>query len=79
MSEESVSGIRPPKAFNFSAENLSTAWKQWLQQFDWYSIATQLEKKAAAIQAATFMAVIGLDAVPVYLTIEQSKNITTLK
>lgn len=36
------------------------------EQFEWYSIAIQLDKKPAEVQAATFMAVIGPEAIEIY-------------
>ncbi|XP_046593873.1 uncharacterized protein K02A2.6-like [Neodiprion lecontei] len=60
-----VHGIRPPKHLVFS-NDMSNNWKNWIQQFEWYAIATQLNKKVKDVQAATFMVTIGPDAIQVF-------------
>ncbi|XP_041983368.1 uncharacterized protein LOC121736323 isoform X2 [Aricia agestis] len=62
---DTVSGIKPPASLQIDSDK-STSWKKWLQQFEWYAIAIQLDKKPAEVQAATFMAVIGPDAIEIY-------------
>lgn len=62
---DAVSGIKPPANLQIDSDK-SMCWKKWLQQFEWYSIAVQLDKKPAEVQAATFMAVIGPDAIEIY-------------
>lgn len=49
-------------------------WKQWIQQFDWYSTAIQMDKKSQAIQAASLMC---LD--PEIIVIFKSYNLTETK
>ncbi|GBP14486.1 Uncharacterized protein K02A2.6 [Eumeta japonica] len=62
---DAVSGIKPPANLQIDSDK-STSWKKWLQQFEWYATAIQLDKKPADVQAATFMAVIGSDAIEIY-------------
>lgn len=62
---DAVSGIKPPDNLQTDSDK-STSWKKWLQQFEWYATAIQLNKKPAEVQAATFMAVIGPDAIEIY-------------
>ncbi|XP_025833925.1 uncharacterized protein K02A2.6-like [Agrilus planipennis] len=62
---DAVSGIKPPANLQIDSDK-STSWKKWLQQFEWYATAIQLDKKPAEVQAATFMAVIGPDAIEIY-------------
>lgn len=62
---EAVTGIKPPGNLQIESDK-STSWKKWIQQFEWYATAIQLDKKPAAIQAATFMAIIGPDAIEIY-------------
>ncbi|GBP61465.1 Endogenous retrovirus group K member 8 Pol protein [Eumeta japonica] len=62
---DAVSGIKPPANLQIDSDK-STSWKKWLQQFEWYATAIRLDKKPADVQAATFMAVIGSDAIEIY-------------
>lgn len=62
---DAVSGIKPPDNLQIDPDK-STCWKKWLQQFEWYATAVQLNKKPADVQAATFMAVIGSEAIEIY-------------
>lgn len=81
--ESGVSGIRPPKNLVLNNENMTSIWKNWIQQFEWYAIATQLAKKPKEVQAASFMAIIGPDAIQIFntfnLTSEQQKEINIIK
>lgn len=60
--------LRPPKPLVFNDSNMETHWKEWIQQFDWYAVATQLNSKPNAIQAATLMASMGMEAAAVFNT-----------
>lgn len=62
---EAVTGIKPPGNLQIEPDK-STNWKKWLQQFEWYATVIQLDKKPAEVQAATFMAIIGPDAIEIY-------------
>lgn len=62
---DAVSGIKPPDNLQIDPDK-STCWKKWLQQFEWYATAVQLNKKPSDVQAATFMAVIGSEAIEIY-------------
>ncbi|XP_072935055.1 uncharacterized protein [Epargyreus clarus] len=81
-SNDAVSGIKPPDNLHIDADK-STSWKKWLQQFEWYATAIQLEKKPGVVQAATFMAVIGPDAIEIYnsfnLKDEEKNNLKIIK
>ncbi|XP_063361440.1 uncharacterized protein LOC134658236 [Cydia amplana] len=76
--------IKPPKQFLINAnEDVAKAWKLWLQQFEWYAIATNLEEKKPTVQVAVFMACIGPDAVVIYntfnLTSDEQLQLQTIK
>ncbi|XP_060807623.1 uncharacterized protein LOC132901728 [Amyelois transitella] len=79
---DAVSGIKPPANLQIDSDK-STCWKNWLQQFEWYAIAVQLDKKPADVQAATFMAVIGPEAIEIYnsfnLSDAEKKNLAAIK
>lgn len=84
MSQESGHSVKPPNAFvPASSENLAVAWKLWLQQWDWYAIATCIEKKKPEVQVATFMTCIGPEAVVVYNTFnlaeDEARSLDTIK
>ncbi|XP_061722995.1 uncharacterized protein K02A2.6-like [Cydia pomonella] len=67
--------IKPPKQFIINSnEDVAKAWRLWLQQFEWYAIATNLEEKKPAVQVAVFMACIGPDAVVIYNTFNLSSD-----
>jgi hypothetical protein len=57
--------IRPPKAL-IIGEDGANAWKLWEQQFDWFLISTQLDTKPGKVQAATLLATIGPDVIPIF-------------
>lgn len=77
-----TSNVRPPKPLIFDS-NMEVRWKEWIQQFNWYAIATQLSTKPNAVQAATLMASMGLDAAAIFNTFNLSEaeqeNITIIK
>lgn len=59
--------LKPPKSLTVRKDQ-AQEWKQWIQQFKWYSCATQLTEKPAEVQAATFMTAIGSEAAAIYNT-----------
>ncbi|XP_049870365.1 uncharacterized protein LOC126369844 [Pectinophora gossypiella] len=76
--------VKPPKYFVTSTlENIAVSWKLWLQQFDWYAIATGLDKKSPEVQVAIFMSSIGPDAAVIYNTFKlnetESQSLKTIK
>lgn len=79
---DTVSGIKPPA--NLQIDTDKPTWlRKWLQQFEWYATAIQLEKKPAIVQAATFMAVIGPEAIEIYnsfnLSDTEKNNLQVIK
>ncbi|KAJ8885095.1 hypothetical protein PR048_011291 [Dryococelus australis] len=50
MAENSVS-LKLPKHLSLSEYGMPVVWKLWIQQFEWYAIATNLESKTQAVQA----------------------------
>ncbi|KAL0881705.1 hypothetical protein ABMA27_001506 [Loxostege sticticalis] len=76
--------IRPPKYFVTNTnEDVARAWKLWLQQFEWYSIATNLTEKRPEVQVAVFMSCVGPDAAVIYntfnLTETEANHLQTVK
>ena len=65
MHHEAVSGIKSPTNLQIDSDKYMS-WKKWLQQFEWYVPAIQLEKKSDNIQIATFVIVIGQNAIEIY-------------
>ncbi|KAJ8872179.1 hypothetical protein PR048_025781 [Dryococelus australis] len=82
MAENSFS-LKPRKHLSSSENGMPVVWKSWIQQFEWYAIATDLESKIQAVQVATFMTAIGPDAVNVFNTFSLSeaerKNLGMMK
>lgn len=65
--EGSTNFIRPPKCLEIDNTNqMGIKWKNWIQQYKWFEVATQMDKKTEQIQIATFMASLGPDALDVY-------------
>lgn len=84
LKEDTPSHVKPPKYFvTTSSENVSVAWKLWLQQWEWYATATSIAKKNPEIQVAIFMSSIGPEAAVVYntfnLTTAESKSLEAVK
>lgn len=77
-----MSGIKPPRSLVIG-NDVAVNWKNWLQQFEWYATAVQLNEKPKEIQAATLMAAIGQEAIQIFnsfnLTEEEQKDITVIK
>lgn len=76
--------VKPPKCLvTNSSQDHAVAWKLWIQQWDWYAIATNLEKKRPEIQVAIFMSCIGPEAVVIYntfnLTESEGKSLEIIK
>lgn len=61
---ESKAPIAPIKLEGNVAEN----WKQWLQRFEIYSAATELDKKDERIQCAQLLYCIGEEAIQIFNT-----------
>lgn len=78
-----MADVKPPKNFSIQNEDASNSWKQWLQQFEWYEIASELEKKSNKIQCATFMVSLGPEGIPIYnnfeINDEDKDKLTVLK
>ncbi|XP_049885516.1 uncharacterized protein K02A2.6-like [Pectinophora gossypiella] len=82
--EKADFNVRPPKYFMpNNNENVARAWKLWLQQFEWYAIATLLAEKKPEVQVAVFMSCIGPDAAVIYNTFNlsdsEAKVLSTVK
>ena len=57
--------LTPPKQLDIT-ENKAENWRKYKQVWNIYSLASGLNKKNEAIQVATFLHVIGSEAVEVY-------------
>lgn len=68
-----VSGVKPPKNLTLISD-MHTAWKQWIQQFNWYATAIQLNKKPDEVQAATLMTSLGPEIINIYNSFSLSDN-----
>lgn len=60
--------IRPPQPLVVNSDNSANNWKLWVQQYEWFEIATNMSRKPQNVQIATFMSSIGTDAVVVFNT-----------
>ena len=57
-----TSVFKPPDELNINASNKAAEWERFKQRFDVYATATGLAEKAAPVQAATFLHLIGTKA-----------------
>ncbi|KAG8187519.1 hypothetical protein JTE90_019949 [Oedothorax gibbosus] len=67
--------LPPPLLLGAAGTNCSKQWKDWLQQFEWYTLVAELDKKAANVQVAIFMSAIGQDAINVFNTFPEDKRV----
>ncbi|KAG8189628.1 hypothetical protein JTE90_009559 [Oedothorax gibbosus] len=67
--------LPPPLLLGAAGTNCSKQWKDWLQQFEWYALVAELDKKAANVQVAIFMSAIGQDAINVFNTFPEDKRV----
>jgi len=58
----------PPTALKLDGSNLEQAWQFWTQKFDFYMTASGADEKPEAMQLATFLHLIGDEALQVYNT-----------
>lgn len=61
-------GMKPPQQFLSSTvtSELAQSWKKWIEQFDFYMLATERDKKSGKIQVATLLTLMGPDAMEVF-------------
>lgn len=59
--------LKPPSHLSFEG-NLAENWKEWLQGFRLYLIASGIDEKAGKVQVATFLHVAGVEARRIYNT-----------
>lgn len=65
--------IKPPKPLVVSGD-ISKNWSLWIQQYEWFEIATNMKKKSASVQVATFMSSIGIESVMVFNTVRSYRT-----
>lgn len=69
--------IRPLKQLVVT-NDMSSTWKNWMQQFVWFATSVQLTRKPQQVQPAIFMAIIGPEAIQIFnnfnVTEEEKKD-----
>lgn len=74
--------IKPPKPLQVCG-NIANNWKLWNQQYEWFEVATRIDRKPQNVQVATFMLCIGAEAVTIFNTFglegAQLQQIATIK
>lgn len=74
---EGYSFLKPPKPLVVGHDmDMSKEWKLWKQQYEYFEVATGLDKKPENIQFATFMSAVGYSAIQIYNSLPASANIT---
>lgn len=75
--------IRPPKPIVIQSGNNAHNWEIWIQQYQWFETATEMNRKPQNVQIATFMSSIGTDAVIIFNTFgcsdEELANVDLIK
>ncbi|KAG8181673.1 hypothetical protein JTE90_019212 [Oedothorax gibbosus] len=75
--------VKAPAPLKLSGGNAKASWRDFIQRFEWYAVATNLSAKSPEVQAAVFMSTLGEEAVPVFnsfqLSDEDKKDISKLK
>jgi hypothetical protein len=72
MTEPTVSSVtgvvhRPPPELSFSG-NVSENWAKWIQRYSIYMKATKIDKEAEDVKVATFLSLVGEEALDIYNT-----------
>ncbi|XP_042148639.1 uncharacterized protein K02A2.6-like [Ixodes scapularis] len=65
--------LKTPRPLDLSSQS-PDVWDDWLQSYEWYATAIQLQKKPPEVQVANFMTVIGPDAQNVFRTLPLSED-----
>ena len=72
-------GLPPPETLKIPDGNTSLKWKKFKQKWTNYEIATGVSEKEDATKVATFLTVIGKEAVDVYNTFNWANEGDSLK
>ena len=59
--------LKPPQHLSFEG-TLAENWKEWLQGFRLYLIASGIDEKSGKVKVATFLHVVGVEARRIYTT-----------
>uniref|UniRef100_A0A146KXU1 Uncharacterized protein n=1 Tax=Lygus hesperus TaxID=30085 RepID=A0A146KXU1_LYGHE len=62
---------KPPRSFNFEAENLNKEWTEWLQNFTIFLTACKKKKESDEIKIATILNQLGHRGVEIFNTLRQ--------
>ena len=71
--------VKPPGYLDISLNAKSEEFNIWVQQWDNYSIASSLNKQSNEMEKATFLTIIGPDALKVYNTFEFGDDMHSVK
>uniref|UniRef100_A0A0A9WUB5 30S ribosomal protein S7P n=1 Tax=Lygus hesperus TaxID=30085 RepID=A0A0A9WUB5_LYGHE len=66
VSDDKPLNIKPPEPIDVSDSGMAPLWRKWIQQWDWYVIASRLDNKREEIQVATFMSALGPDVIDIF-------------
>jgi hypothetical protein len=73
----------PPAPLIITSEIMDKKWSRWLQQFEWWAISTDFDKKTAKKKVAIFMTVVEVDAISIYnsfgLTEAEKNDVEAIK
>ena len=65
MSSE-MAGMRAPGNFNPIGSELTSGWKKWVEQYDFYMKAKQKDKKDSDVQVAILLTLLGPDSMDIF-------------
>ena len=66
-------GLKPPASFINSTDNpseTSRSWKAWLEQYEFYMVATEKNGKDGSIQVATLLTLLGAQGQEIFRTLD---------
>ena len=66
--------LAPPRQFNTGAADQYTEWKTWIDAFDIYAMALELEKKSNDVQLATMLHCLGPSVQRIFGTLPGEKS-----
>ena len=69
-----MAGLKAPEEFDLDSSNAKQEWNTWIEQYDLYACATELDSKDEKIQIATLLTCIGACGRKIYATIHWIKR-----
>ncbi|CAB0015388.1 unnamed protein product, partial [Nesidiocoris tenuis] len=72
-----MSDARPPRVFNFDADNLKKEWEDWHQNFEIYLTASKKHAESNPVKIAMLLNQLGSKGVELYNALKADAEITS--